>query len=190
MRRGVAVVPARSRTRCGKGGGLFPCSRASPRSFRPCRCSQGNMPQATPPIPFGTGDREGHFFVARRWVVPVPRAAPNWVQRVYLNQPGVPTGGYSPDLDYMAWQQWFGVASQSAPAQTGLGEFGNPNQILAYMRRAGAAPYTCGNPIVFAGLLPTRAVHAAAQAISIPTPPPIRLRSCWLPRPGPNRPCA
>jgi len=111
-------------------------------------------------------------------------------QRVYLNQPGVPTGGYSPALDYMAWQQWFGVASQSAPAQTGLGEFGNPNQILAYMRRAGAAPYTCGNPIVFAGLLPTRAVHAAAQAISIPTPPPIRLRSCWLPRPGPNRPCA
>lgn len=111
-------------------------------------------------------------------------------QRVYLNQPGVPTGGYSPALDYMAWQQWFGVASQSAPAQTGLGEFGNPNQILAYMRRAGAAPYTCGNPIVFVGLLPTRAVHAAAQAISIPTPPPIRLRSCWLPRPGPNRPCA
>ena len=32
------------------------------------------------------------------------------------------------------------------------------------MRRAGAAPHTCGNPIVFAGLLPTRAVQAAAQA--------------------------
>ena len=38
------------------------------------------------------------------------------------------------------------------------------NQILAYMRRAGAALHTCGNPIVFAGKLPTRAVHAAAQA--------------------------
>lgn len=85
-------------------------------------------------------------------------------QRVYLNQPGVPTGGYSPALDYLAWQQWFGVASQSAPAQTGLGELVNPNQILSYVRRAGAAPHTCGNPIVFAGLLPTRAVHAAAQA--------------------------
>ena len=25
-------------------------------------------------------------------------------QRLYLNQPGVPTGGYSLGLDYLAWQ--------------------------------------------------------------------------------------
>ena len=94
-------------------------------------------------------------------------------QRVYLNQPGVPSGGYSPGLDYLAWQQWFGVASQATPTQTGLGELGNPNQILSYVRRAGAggaAPYTCGNPLVFADLLPTRAAQAAAVATLYPNP--------------------
>ncbi|WP_201979237.1 T9SS type A sorting domain-containing protein [Hymenobacter rubidus] len=93
-------------------------------------------------------------------------------QRVYGNQTGIPAGGYLPGLDYLSWQQAFGVTSAATPGINGLGDLQTNDVGLRYVRRLlpGAATYTCGSPVAFAGLLATRAEQAAAIASLAPNP--------------------
>ena len=74
-----------------------------------------------------------------------------------------PMAQYSTGID-TGWQQWFSLA-------LGMGDvFTSDGQALIYYRRSVGSPLTCGAPLSFTGLLPTRAAQAAAVANLAPNP--------------------
>ncbi|MDB5268705.1 MAG: C-terminal target protein [Hymenobacter sp.] len=94
-------------------------------------------------------------------------------QQVYGNQTGIPADQYLPGIDYLGWQQAFGVANSATPGISGLGDLQTFDVGLTYVRRTlpgSGALYTCGSPTNFANLLLTRAAQAATIATLHPNP--------------------
>lgn len=76
---------------------------------------------------------------------------------------GAPTGQFSTGID-IGWRQEFSLA-------LGLGYVYTADGVaLVYYRRSTGSPLTCGSPMSFASLLPTRAGQAAAVATLAPNP--------------------
>ena len=74
-----------------------------------------------------------------------------------------PIGQYSTGID-IGWQQGFSLALGLGYVYTADGE------ALIYYRRSAGSPLTCGSPMNFVTLLPTRAAQAAAVATLAPNP--------------------
>ena len=112
--------------------------------------------------------------------------SPQLTQLVGRGIVGYSAGGCSPSGQYLAfimmfpgfvasagqfhtgidigWQQWFSLALGMGDVFTGDG------QSLVYYRRGAGSPLTCGSPMNFIALLPTRAAQAAAVATLAPNP--------------------
>ena len=76
---------------------------------------------------------------------------------------GAPTGQFHTGID-IGWQQWFSLA-------LGMGDvFTGDEQSLVYYRRNIGSPLTCGSPMSFINLLPTRAAQETAVATLAPNP--------------------
>ncbi|MET4076072.1 hypothetical protein [Hymenobacter sp. UYCo722] len=72
---------------------------------------------------------------------------------------GAPAGQFHTGID-IGWQQWFSVA-------LGMGDvFTDDGQSLVYYRRSTGSPLTCGSPMDFINLLPTRAAQAAVATLA------------------------
>ncbi len=91
-------------------------------------------------------------------------------QRVY--QSNILPGQYRPGLDVLGWQQAFAVADPVVTGPSGVGDVWTYDIGLRYVRRTlpSGLIYSCGNPLNFSGLLPTRAAQAAATATLAPNP--------------------
>ena len=76
---------------------------------------------------------------------------------------GAPAGQFHTGID-IGWQQGFSVALVMGDIFTGDG------QRLVYYRRGTGSPLTCGSPMNFTNLLPTRAAQATAVATLAPNP--------------------
>jgi hypothetical protein len=74
-----------------------------------------------------------------------------------------PQGQYSTGID-IGWRQEFSVP-------LGMGDvFTGDTQLIYYRRTLNGTTTTCGNPLIFASLLPTRAAEAASIATLAPNP--------------------